>query len=101
MRRELLFDARQLRDMGVAELDHGAIEFVMGEAWRFAVALFQIARCEGDQGEENALPVLIPQERGVRPRTAGGLMVVRVRSCWRPIVATWRLIVFSLWTAGQ
>jgi hypothetical protein len=67
------------------------------ESWRIAVALFQIERLESDQGDEVAFPALMLQERGARPRTAV-VLAKKVGSCWRPIVATWRLIVFSLWT---
>jgi hypothetical protein len=90
--------ARKVCIIGIAGLDHRTIECVLRESWRAAVALFQIARLESDQGDGSALPVLMAQERGVRPRTAVGLIARRVGSCWRPIVATWRLIVFSLWT---
>jgi NCAIR mutase (PurE)-related protein len=49
--------ARRVCDIGVAGLGHRAIECVLRESWRAAVALFQIARLESGQGDEVAVPV--------------------------------------------
>ena len=84
------FDARNACDRGVkAFVDLLTIDTFCG----FDV-LFQIARLDVQVCDERDLLVLIPQWRGERLRAAGRSMEQKVGSCWRAIVATWRLIVF-------